>query len=171
MSFQDMLLNSLSNLQSDGDLRGAFQHIINTGVPPVGDQGHWHPTVDIVDTKDNLYIYVELPGVDEDTISVDFFNSKVSICGNKIKKYTAQSLKQEIAYGQFNRKITLPLSVTNQSNVNVGYKNGVLKLTIDKKKEEQNRFRLGVTSNEGNSNAGNNDEDRQSSQNETHNNR
>jgi HSP20 family protein len=144
MSFQDILLNSLSNLQSDGDLRGAFQHIINTGVSAPGSQGNWHPNVDIVDTKNNLYIYAELPGVDENSISVDFFNNKLSISGNKIKKYSAPPTQRESTYGKFDRKITIPLSVTNQNNVIVRYNNGVLKLTIDKKKEEQNRFRLGV---------------------------
>lgn len=150
MSFQEMLLNSLTNLQSDGDLRGAFQSIINTGVPHTGDQTHWHPNVDIVDTQNNLYVYAELPGVVEDSISVDFFNNRLSISGNKIKKYSVPPTKHEITYGTFNRKIILPLSVTNQSNVIVKYRNGVLKLTIDKKKEEQNRFRLGVNSNMGN---------------------
>jgi HSP20 family protein len=146
MSFQDMILTSLNNLQSDGDLRGAFQHIINAGIGGAsGDQNGWHPPVDIVDTKNNMYVYIELPGVTEDSIGVDFFNNKLSISGEKLKRYTAPASKNEIVYGRFIRKITLPISVTNQDNVNVTYENGVLTLIIDKKKEAQNKFHIGIT--------------------------
>jgi HSP20 family protein len=144
MSFQDMILNGLTNLQSDGDLRGALQHIINSGVGHVNEQGGWLPPVDIVDTKNNLYVYIELPGVSDESIGVDFFNNKLSISGEKIKRYVAPPFKHEMIYGKFNRKIILPMSVTNQENVNVKYENGVLTLLIDKKKEEHNRFRIGI---------------------------
>jgi HSP20 family molecular chaperone IbpA len=148
MSFQDMIYTSLNNLQADGDLRGAFQHIINSGVGgPSNDPNGWHPPVDIVDTKNNMYVYMELPGVTETSIGVDFFNNKLSVTGEKLKRYTSSAVKNEIVYGRFIRKITLPISVTNQGNVTVSYENGILTLIIDKKKEEQNRFHLCVTSN------------------------
>ena len=153
MSIQDLILNSLTNLQSNDDLRGAFQHIINSGVGQfaVGstdDQKGWHPSVDIIDTKNNIYVYVELPGIHENSISIDFFNNKLSISGEKIKKHTTHSYtklcKQEIVYGKFNRELTLPINVTNQKNVTINYENGILTLSIDKKKEEQNRFSMNL---------------------------
>ena len=146
MSIQDILFNGLNNLQTDGDLRGALQQFVNSGVGQAGNYGGWHPTIDIVDTKNNLYVYLELPGVTEESISIDFFNNMLSISGEKIKRYTAPASKHEITYGKFDRKIILPLSVTNQENVLVNYENGVLTLTIDKKKESQNRFVIGVNS-------------------------
>ena len=148
MSFQDLILSSLSNLQADGDLRGAFQHIINSGITVNNNDSKWNPPVDIVESNDNLYIYVELPGVVENSIGIDFFNNKVSISGEKIKQHKGPVYKYEIVYGKFNRQINIPLSVTNQENVNVKYENGVLVLIIDKKKEEQHRFCLGVNKNQ-----------------------
>lgn len=145
MSFQDMIYSSLNNLQSDEDLRGAFQHIINSGIGGSNSNNCWHPPVDIVDTSNNIYVYVELPGVNEESIGVDFINNKLSISGEKIKKYDVHSTKNEIVYGSFKRNITLPISVTTQDNVNVGYENGVLTLIIDKKKEEENRFHISVS--------------------------
>lgn len=147
MSLQDLIFTSLNNLQSDGDLRGALQHIINSGVGSVSEQKEWYPSIDIIDTKNNLYVYAELPGVTENSIGVDFFNNELAISGEKLKRYTAPSHKNEIVYGKFNRKITLPISVTNRDNVTVKYDNGVLTLIIDKKKEEQNRFRISIDSN------------------------
>jgi HSP20 family molecular chaperone IbpA len=143
MSFQDIIFNGLNNLQSDGDLRGAFQHIINSGVS-TSDQGGWHPSVDIVDTVNNLYVYMELPGVKNDSIRVDFFNNRLSISGEKIKKYSTPAEKNEIVYGKFNRKIRIPICVTNKNNVNTTYSSGVLSIVIDKQKEGENRFSITV---------------------------
>jgi HSP20 family molecular chaperone IbpA len=143
MSFQDIIFNGLNNLQSDGDLRGAFQHIINSGVS-TSDNGGWHPSVDIVDTVDNLYVYMEIPGVKNDSIRVDFFNNRLSISGEKIKKYSTPAEKNEIVYGKFNRKIRIPICVTNKNNVNTTYSNGVLNIIIDKQKEGENRFSITI---------------------------
>lgn len=144
MSLQDIIYNSLNNLQSDGDLRGAFQHIINSGVGGSSSDNGLYPPLDIIETKNNMYVYVELPGVNEESVGVDFFNNKLSISGEKIKRYSVPATKNEIVYGSFTRNITLPISVTNQGNVNVGYDKGVLTLIIDKKKEEENRFHIGI---------------------------
>lgn len=143
MSIQDLLINGLGQIQSDGDLRGAFQHILNSGA--VGGTPGLQPAIDILETKNNLYVYVEFPGVTESSIDIDFYNNKVSISGEKLKRYTEVPLKKEIVYGKFHRKIDLPISVTNQENVTVSYKNGILLLTVDKQREEQNRFRMGLT--------------------------
>jgi len=145
MSFQEMLLNGLTNLQSDGDFSGTLQQIMS-GQYPDPSTG-WYPNVDIVDTPNNLYIYMELPGVTESSISVDFFNNRLNVSGEKIKRYTTVASKHEIIYGKFVRRIVLPLSVTNPGNVIVNYDNGILSLTIDKKKELQNRFVIGVNHN------------------------
>ena len=139
MSFQEIILNSLNSLQSNDDLRGAFQHMINSGVQSTEQNGDWHPTIDIVDTTNNLYVYMELPGVTDDNICIDFYNTKLTISGTKNKKYTQSTYKHEIVYGNFNRTIILPLSVTNKANVSVTYTNGVLVLIINKQQEEQNK--------------------------------
>lgn len=149
MSIQDLILNGLNNLQSNDDLRGAFQHIVNSGVGQfttgsTEDQKGWHPPVDIIDTQNNIYVYMELPGINENSISIDFFNNKLAISGEKIKKHSTHIYKHEIVYGKFNRELTLPINVTNQKNVTINYENGILTLTIDKKKEEQNKFSMNL---------------------------
>ena len=144
MSIQEMLINSFGQIQNDGDLRGAFQHIINSGA--IGGSEGWQPCIDIVETKNELYVYVEIPGVKESSIDVDFYNNKVVLSGEKIKKYNVEPSKKEIFYGKFHRTIVLPVGVTNKNNVSIEYKNGILLITIDKQKEEQNRFHMGVVS-------------------------
>jgi HSP20 family protein len=143
MSIQDLLFSSLNNLQTDDDLRGALQYIINSGVGQVNEQKEWQPSIDIVDVENNINIYIELPGVLEDSISIDFFNNRITVSGEKIKRYTTPSYKHEIVYGKFKRNIILPINVNNKDNVIVSCFFGVLTITINKK-EEQNGFRLGV---------------------------
>jgi HSP20 family protein len=59
-----------------------------------------------------------------------------------------QVKRSEIQYGKFQRVITLPISVTNQSSVSTSIKDGVLVLKVDKRVEQQNRFSLRVNSTE-----------------------
>ena len=143
MSIQDLLFSSLNNLQTDDDLRGALQYIINSGVGQSTEQKEWQPSIDIVDIENSINIYIELPGVIEDSISIDFFNNRLTVSGEKKKRYTTPSYKHEIVYGKFKRNIILPINVTNKDNVIVSCVFGVLTIIIDKK-EGQNGFRLGV---------------------------
>ena len=47
-------------------------------------------------------------------------------------------------YGSFERKITLPISVTSSESVTIKSENGVLIISIDKVREERNRFSVRV---------------------------
>lgn len=138
MSLQDLLISGLSQFQSNNDLQGAVQEIISSSSTGL------NTLVDVIDTKNNLYVYVDLPGVTPSSINIDFYNNNIFICGEKIKKYNEVPLKKEIVYGKFNRKVTLPISVTNKKNVEVSYNDGVLIIIIDKQKESQNKFRINV---------------------------
>ena len=103
-------------------------------------RGHaWRPAVDIVDAKDTLNVYIDLPAIDKNSIDLDFYNNRLHLKGNRVKPYTSHP-RHEITYGKFSRDIILPVSVTNKENVSVLYKDGVLKIVVDKMKESQNRF-------------------------------
>jgi len=138
MSIQDLLISGLNQFQTNNDLQGAIQEILSSSSTSV------NIPIDVIDTKNNLYIYVDIPGVIASSINIDFYNNNISICGKKIKKYNEVPFKKEIVYGKFNRKITLPISVTNEKNVTVSYTNGVLLITIDKQKESKNKFRINL---------------------------
>lgn len=107
--------------------------------------------VDVVERSDldQIIVYVDLPGVDPDTIEVDFFNNKVSIKGKREKKYEDNdtAYMSEIKYGNFDRSVMIPISVTSQQSVSVRANHGVLEITIDKQVEERNRFSVRVEQN------------------------
>lgn len=108
----------------------------------------WKPNIDLVETENYVYIFVTLPGVDPDTVDVDFFNNCVKIKGERkfpeiLQEETVfSSRRQEIIYGNFERKVTLPISVTRNESVNVNLDNGILCIKINKSVESSNRFNI-----------------------------
>ena len=139
MSLQDFIMNGINSMNSPDDLVGAIQSVMNKNQC----NEKWIPRIDMVDDNNKLYLYVDLPG-DIENINVDFFNNNLSISGKKIRKYSGVSIKNEIVYGLFNRHIILPISITDKKNVVMKYKNGMLVITIDKQKEEKNKFNITI---------------------------
>ena len=105
----------------------------------------WKPPVDIINDETNIIVYVDIPGIATEDLQIDFLNNKVEISGERIKPYNTH-ISKEIIYGSFNRKIILPISVTNSNSVNVTAKDGVLKIVINKEIEERNRFSVSINS-------------------------
>ena len=104
----------------------------------------WRPAIDLVDRHDEILLYVYLPGVDRESINVDFFNDIISVKGERefINVSNVVSRSQEIVYGGFERRIRLPMSITRRESVNITFENGVMLVTIDKNVENSNRFSL-----------------------------
>ena len=98
---------------------------------------------DIVNTDQHIVIYAELPGVEKENISVDFYNNKITLVVDKNRPYENPTMS-EIKYGHHERTITLPICVTQRETVTVVYKNGVLKITINKQIEEENKFSVSI---------------------------
>ncbi|CUS99329.1 Hsp20/alpha crystallin family protein [Candidatus Kryptobacter tengchongensis] len=54
--------------------------------------GYEYPLLDIVDTKDNLVIYAEIPGVSKDDVKVKIHNDVLTISGERKER------KSELPY-------------------------------------------------------------------------
>ncbi len=104
----------------------------------------WRPAIDLIDRHNDILLYVYLPGVDRQSISVDFFNDIISIRGERefINISDIVNRSQEIVYGEFERRIKLPMSITRRESVSITFENGVMFVTIDKNIENSNRFSL-----------------------------
>jgi HSP20 family protein len=99
----------------------------------------WHPTADVVQTKDGYEITANLPGVSKENIKIEIDGDILTIKGErklqseeKDKKY----VKRETSYGSFMRRFTLPDNV-NTKEIKANYKDGVLKLTIPKAESKE----------------------------------
>ncbi|MGQ9813210.1 MAG: Hsp20/alpha crystallin family protein [Dissulfurimicrobium sp.] len=103
----------------------------------VTTEGSWIPAVDLSETKDNLIIRVEVPGIDSKDIDISIAGDMLTIKGEK-KQQTEEKEENyhrlETRYGSFSRMIRLPVSI-DAEKASATYEKGVLKLVLPKKEE------------------------------------
>jgi HSP20 family protein len=110
--------------------------------------GEWIPGVDVIETKSNLVIKVEAPGVSKNDVSVAFHGHKLVISGEKkqLKDDKAASgyLCLERSFGKFNRVVYIDQAVQlSKASATLGQ--GVLAITVPKLKDRRgSEFRLTI---------------------------
>ena len=122
------------------DIQGEVNRLFDTllGRPMTGPRGRaWLPPVDMHETKDDLVLNVELPGVSEKDVTVSITGDLLSIKGERRWNDEAkdrQYLHTERVYGQFERLVQLPMAV-QADKVKASYRDGVLQITLPKAEE------------------------------------
>ena len=99
--------------------------------------GQWAPLVNIYDSKDNLVVKADLPGLSKDDIQVAIQENILTISGEKKQELNIREdeyLRTERFYGSFHRAITLPTEV-DRTKVQANFKDGILELILPKKEE------------------------------------
>ena len=91
------------------------------------------PAVDIYETKDNVVLLVDLPGVSKDGLSLSITKDELTIKGEMSKGISKDEevLYGEMDYGDYYRAFTLS-DVLDRDNVSARLENGVLELTLPK---------------------------------------
>jgi len=147
-SFQQLISNSIALLegQQSSNVSGALSEFLQSQGLNMNEI--WQPSADIVEDINNVTVYMNISGVNNDSIDVDFFNERVVVRGERKRPFSDEMtvIKNEIIYGKFERHISLPISVTNRDSVKISSNNGVLVIFIDKRREARNRFSLRVPS-------------------------
>ncbi|MCX7908948.1 MAG: Hsp20/alpha crystallin family protein [Ignavibacteria bacterium] len=99
------------------------------------------PKVDISEDEKNLYITVEVPGVNKEDIKVTINDDNVIVIkGEKKREFKTEDkernfIRVERSYGSFQRSFMLPDNV-KKDNVNAKFENGVLTITLEKVEPE-----------------------------------
>ncbi len=76
-----------------------------------GRQPSWEPPVDLLETDEELSIYVALPGVDKEQLEVVVEQGTLIVSGERSMPGRARGTvihRLEIPYGRFERRIELP---------------------------------------------------------------
>lgn len=98
----------------------------------------WLPAVDMHETKDDLVLKVELPGVREKDVAVSITGDLLTIRGerrwNRDEAKEHKFLHVERVYGQFERLVQLPMAV-QADKVRASCRDGVLEITLPKAEE------------------------------------
>lgn len=94
----------------------------------------WAPVVDVYETKDELVVTAELPGVNEKEVQVGITGDLLTIKGERHQERETKEEsyhRLERFYGKFERDIPLPIPVET-NKVKATYRNGVLEIHLPK---------------------------------------
>lgn len=97
----------------------------------------WAPPVDLYETKDDLVLTMEVPGVKDKDVTVSITGDLLSVKGERrfeddVKEQ--QFLHVERVYGKFERLVQLPIPV-QADKVKASYRDGVLEIKLPKAEE------------------------------------
>jgi HSP20 family protein len=112
------------------------------GLPALAsERGVGWPNVDVTEDDKRYSVEVELPGLEEKDVEVTLTNNVLTIRGEKrAERDDAKRHYSERYFGQFERRIALDAEV-EPDKVNAKFKNGVLKIEIQKTDDAQRRSR------------------------------
>jgi len=97
----------------------------------------WAPLLDVSETKDDLVVSFDLPGVSEKDVSVSITGDMLSVKGERRvqRELTDESYhRMERVHGKFERSIQLPMTV-QADKVKASYRDGVLEIKLPKAEE------------------------------------
>lgn len=146
-NIEHLLSNTFRALSGSEDTEVSPTEMINR-IMNLSGAGGISPSCDVAENEEEILVYLDVPGIDKNTVDVDIHNNKMVVTGTRNKPYDLIARRNEIRYGDFQKRITLPMSVTNRDNVKVNLKNGVLKIRIDKVSEGEHGFHVRLDSSE-----------------------
>ena len=128
--------NPLLTLQED--LNKTMTHFYDLFEPANFNLDHFDdlqmsPMLDIIETKKEFHVEVEMPGLDEKNIKVTVDENTLTIFGEKLRTKHSHSrfVDREIKYGRYERCISLPKGA-DWEHVSANFENGILTVLIPK---------------------------------------
>jgi len=109
--------------------------------PRAGETGEWYPSLDVAETKNDIVVKAEVPGMDPKDIDISLSNGLLTIKGEKKQEREEKEGDYHLterSFGTFTRAIQLPAEVQSDK-IEASYKNGVLKVTLPKSEEAKKK--------------------------------
>jgi HSP20 family protein len=110
-------------------------------VVEAGEVGEWFPSLDITETKNDIVVKAEIPGMDPKDIDISLTNDILTIKGEKKQEKEEKEENYHLierSYGKFIRLVRLPGEVKSDK-ISASYKNGVLNITLPKSEEAKKK--------------------------------
>lgn len=103
----------------------------------ISEENSWMPSMDVYESKDDLTVKMDVPGLSKEEISVSVEGDRLTVKGQKKEEKESKDgdrVFSERVYGSFQRTVTLPSDV-DASKAKADYKNGVLELKLPKRED------------------------------------
>jgi len=132
----DPLTSGFSDIQTE--MNRLFNDFFGRPVQVGGSMDRvWAPTVDMYETKDEVVVTADLPGLNEKDIHLSITSDLLNLKG---ERHWNQQLKDDSHYrserwfGKFERSLQLPVPV-QADRVKASYRDGVLTISLPKTEE------------------------------------
>lgn len=102
------------------------------------ERADWFPPADIYEAEKEFTIAVDLPGIERAALEISLDNDKLVIRGERAAEEGEGQRRTERPHGRFLRRFGVPASV-DQKGISAEYKDGVLRVTLPKRKEPKAR--------------------------------
>jgi HSP20 family protein len=122
----------LGDIQSE--MNRMFDNVFGRGPQSQAMERVWAPAVDMYETKEDLVVKAELPGVSEKDIHLSVNGDMLSLKGERRWEHETTHegvYRMERWYGKFERTLPLPFPV-EAGKVKANYREGVLTVSLPK---------------------------------------
>ena len=136
--WEDNLMNEMKRLRMRINRAFGFTDFPKKSSEP---ENYRHALADFRETENDYAVIVEIPGVNKEDINIDAANNTLRIKAEKKQEFEKEQddeYRYSKSYAGFYREITLPENAEAEK-IDAEYKNGVLKISILKKKEAKKK--------------------------------
>ncbi len=105
------------------------------------------PAVNIRESDRSYELELAAPGYNKTDFNIEIDNGLLTVSAERKEEKEQKEdnyTRREFGYSSFSRSFNLPTN-TNEEDINARYEEGILKLSIAKKGEEQGRSRKAIT--------------------------
>jgi HSP20 family protein len=105
------------------------------------EEVEWLPSLDVAETKNELVVKAEVPGMDPKDIDISLSDGVLTIRGEKRQEKEEKEADYHLverSYGSFTRSVQLPREVQSDK-ISASYKNGILKIALPKSEEAKKK--------------------------------
>ncbi len=104
-------------------------------------ENKWIPEMNIKENEKDFEIELAVPGFDKKDFNISIENGILYLSAEKQDKISEEEenkyTRREFHYHSFTRTMTLPENVNEKEHIVANYKNGILKITLEKLPEGQ----------------------------------
>ena len=112
------------------------------GREPMGiGADRWAPALDVSETEEDIRVQVDLPGIDEEDLSVTLVGDRLILRGERKSQRHSKACqfhRTERSCGVFERSLAMPATV-DADGIRAEYKKGVLTIFLPKKAKAEPR--------------------------------
>ncbi len=120
-----------------GEIDNWFEDFCRMPIRINQDQAGFSPRVNVDETKEEVRLTFELPGMEKKDIKVTMHDGMLTVSGKREMKQESSDdscVRREIRAGEFARSFTLPETV-DAEKISADYKNGLLEIKLVKREE------------------------------------